>query len=88
MMEAAKPLIMVVDDHPAVIEVVRVILEKEGYQVWTATNGQHALERLEAALARRRRHGDFGEEKKYLPDLILSDIIMPIMGRIAYQAEE
>jgi CheY-like chemotaxis protein len=79
MMEAVKPLIMIVDDHPAVIEVVRVILEKEGYQVWTAINGRNALERLEAALARRRRQGDFDEEMKYLPDLILSDIMMPMM---------
>jgi CheY-like chemotaxis protein len=78
-MEAAKPLIMVVDDHPAVLEVIRVTLEKEGYQVWTATNGQHALERLEAALARRRQRGDFGGETKYLPDLIVSDIMMPVM---------
>lgn len=86
-MEAAKPLIMVVDDHPAVIEVVRVILEKEGYQVWTATNGQHALERLEAALARRRQRSDFDGETKYLPDLILSDIIMPVMDGYEFYEE-
>ena len=87
MMEAAKPLIMVVDDHPAVLEVIRVTLEREGYQVWTATHGQHALERLEAALTRRRQRGDFGEETKYLPDLIVSDIMMSVMDGYEFYEE-
>ncbi|MBN1993592.1 MAG: response regulator [Anaerolineae bacterium] len=78
-MEAAKLFIMVVDDEPQVLEAIRLMLEDVGgYQVWTATNGRHALERLEAALARRRQQG-FGGQVKYLPDLILSDILMPVL---------
>jgi CheY-like chemotaxis protein len=79
MMEEVKPLIMVVDDQPDNVRLVRLILEQDGYKVWTAINGEHALERLEAALTRRRRQRNFGQGVKYLPDLILSDIIMPIM---------
>jgi CheY-like chemotaxis protein len=55
------------------------MLEEGGYQVITATNGQHALERLNAALKRRRQQGD-RPGVKYLPDLIVSDIMMPVMN--------
>jgi two-component system, OmpR family, alkaline phosphatase synthesis response regulator PhoP len=79
MMTASKPLMMVVDDQPDVLEVIMVILEREGYQVWTATNGRHALQRLEAALTRWRQQGDPAVGSRYLPDLIISDILMPVM---------
>jgi CheY-like chemotaxis protein len=82
----AKILIMVVDDQPEVLDVLRMMLEDEGgYQVMVATNGQHALERLDAALKRKRQRGEVGQ--KYVPDLILSDISMPIMdGYDFYEA--
>ena len=82
---SAKVLIMVVDDQPEVLEVLRLMLEDEGgYQVMTAINGQHALERLEAALRRKKELGE--TRQKYLPDLILSDISMPLMdGYIFYE---
>jgi CheY-like chemotaxis protein len=76
--EPAQTLIMVVDDQPDVLEALRMMLESEGgYRVMVATHGQHALQRLEAALKRKRQWGESG--KKYLPDLILSDILMPVM---------
>ena len=76
--EASKTLIMVVDDQPEVLSVLRLMLEDEGgYQVMVATNGQHALERLEAAFKRKRQWGD--SSQKTVPDLILSDISMPVM---------
>jgi len=76
--EAAKTLIMVVDDQPEVLEALSMILEDEGgYQVMVATNGQHAMERLEGALKRKRQLGKANQ--KYVPDLILSDISMPVM---------
>jgi CheY-like chemotaxis protein len=76
-------LIMVVDDQPEVLEVLRMMLEYEGgHQVMTATNGRHALERLEAALRRQREGGG-----RHLPDLIVSDILMPVMdGYDFYEA--
>ena len=47
--QAERPLILVVDDNLEFLEGVKLSLEMEGYQVWTATNGQQALDRLLAA---------------------------------------
>ncbi len=55
--------IMVVDDEPDLLEVVKLILESDGYQVVTANSGQEALSIIE----------------KEMPDLVLLDIIMPKM---------
>jgi CheY-like chemotaxis protein len=55
--------IMVVDDEPDLLEVVKLILESDGYQVVTANSGQEAL----------------GKIDKEMPDLVLLDIIMPKM---------
>jgi two-component system, OmpR family, response regulator VicR len=55
--------IMVVDDEPDLLEVVKLILESDGYQVVTAGGGQEALDKI-------------GKE---MPDLVLLDIIMPKM---------
>ena len=55
--------ILVVDDKPALLDLLRAALEKEGYRVYTARNGVEALD-----LARRHR-----------PDLIILDIMMPEM---------
>jgi len=52
---------MVVDDEPDVRNTVKVILEKNGYRVIAAVNGDDCLEKL----------------KKEKPDLILLDIMMP-----------
>jgi class 3 adenylate cyclase/ActR/RegA family two-component response regulator len=58
-----KTCILVVDDHPALVTMARHKLIQKGYDVLTAQNGENALE-----LARTE-----------YPDLILSDIDMPIM---------
>jgi two-component system response regulator VicR len=55
--------IMVIDDEPDLLEVVKLILESDGYQVVTAGSGQEALNVIE----------------KDMPDLVLLDIIMPRM---------
>jgi len=57
-------LILVVDDHAAVLDSVTVTLEAEGYQVLAALDGVQALEILETQLV----------------DLILADISMPRMN--------
>jgi CheY-like chemotaxis protein len=55
--------IMVVDDEPDNRTTVKTILEREGYEVVTAVNGDDCLKKLKA--------------DKVKPDLILMDIMMP-----------
>ena len=57
-MQTAK--ILVVDDDPDFVEIMRTILESAGYDVVTASNGQQGLARV----------------KSELPDLMLLDIMM------------
>ncbi|HMQ51951.1 MAG TPA: response regulator [Anaerolineae bacterium] len=71
------PLIMVVDDNPEFLSGIELTLQMEGYRVWTAGNGQHALDQLEKAFLLNQRSGGSGIEG--LPDLILADIMMPQM---------
>ena len=53
--------ILVVDDEPDVRETVKIILERRGYKVITAIDGDDCLKKL----------------KQGHPDLILLDIMMP-----------
>lgn len=70
-MESELPLILVVEDQGAMSEYLRIILEKE-YQVQLAANGKEALSFL---------------ERGNLPQLIISDIMMPEMdGKALVQA--
>jgi two-component system alkaline phosphatase synthesis response regulator PhoP len=55
------PTILVVDDEPNVIDLLRSYLEAEGFTVHTATDGNAAL-----ALSRRER-----------PDLLVLDVMLP-----------
>ena len=63
--------ILVVDDEPDIRDLVKEILEDEGFQVSTAKNGQEARE------ARRLRR----------PDLILLDIWMPDIDGVSLLKE-
>ncbi|MGB0713342.1 MAG: response regulator [Gammaproteobacteria bacterium] len=56
--------ILIVDDSPTEIHVLKGMLEKHGHQVSTAASGE---EGIEAA-------------KSLIPDLILMDIVMPGMN--------
>ena len=62
-MTKSSPLVLVVDDEPQLCEVLRRILEKEGYDVITTQDGETALRLI--------------KQKK--PDVILLDIVMPGM---------
>lgn len=53
--------ILIVDDEPDILDILKYVLEKEGYKVKKARNGEEAVDRAY-------------EEK---PDLILLDIMMP-----------
>lgn len=58
--------ILIVDDEPDILELIEYTLKKDGYQVSTATNGQEALT----------------VAKQVHPDLIILDIMMPVMDGI------
>jgi two-component system response regulator VicR len=55
--------IMVVDDEPDTVDLVKLVLETEGFDVTTAYSGDECLKKL-------------NEEK---PDAVLLDIMMPDM---------
>ena len=57
------PLILIVDDNPANVDIFQARLAANNYEIITATNGEAGL-----AMARQKR-----------PDLILLDIMMPKM---------
>lgn len=60
-MEEKAQKILVADDEPDILEIVSYNLKKEGYEVYTASNGNEALD------SARLHH----------PDLIILDIMMP-----------
>ncbi|MGE0130550.1 MAG: response regulator [Blastocatellales bacterium] len=64
-------LVLVVEDDPATRDVLRRLLEKEGWQVTEAENGWVGLERLNAQT----------------PHLILLDLMMPEMDGFAFVEE-
>ena len=74
--QTAAPLILVVDDNLEFLSGVELTLSMEGYQVWTATNGQEALYKLENASQGKAKEKATQDR---LPDLILADIMMPLM---------
>jgi CheY-like chemotaxis protein len=53
--------ILVVDDEPTVVRVLRLALEKAGYEVTKANNGEEALEHIH----------------ERVPDAVITDIEMP-----------
>ncbi|MEB3284448.1 MAG: response regulator transcription factor [Candidatus Sericytochromatia bacterium] len=55
--------ILVVDDEPSIVKSIQYSLEKEGYVVVTASDGQQALE-----VARREK-----------PNLMVLDVMMPLL---------
>ena len=60
--------ILVVDDEPEIVRLLRSYLEKDGYRVVTAYNGEDAL-----YVARHEK-----------PDLVVLDILMPKMDGLAF----
>lgn len=59
-----KKSVLVVDDEPHVTRVLRLALEREGYDVTTACNGVEALGKLQEGL----------------PDAMITDLQMPKAG--------
>ena len=74
MTQARGRSILVVDDEPEIVTLLRFVLEKDGYAVSEAGNGQIALEVLGM---------EPEDAKKPLPDLLILDIMMPVMDGYA-----
>jgi two-component system, chemotaxis family, chemotaxis protein CheY len=62
--------VLVVDDEPYVRTIVRLLLEKAGYDVLEATNGEAAIEALNAG------------ENRLVMDVVICDIRMPKINGI------
>jgi len=60
-MEAKAKKILIADDEPDILEIISYNLSKEGYEIYTAKNGDEAIERA----------------KQLKPELIILDIMMP-----------
>jgi two-component system alkaline phosphatase synthesis response regulator PhoP len=61
-----KSKILVVDDDPDIVEILRYNLSLEGYDVKTASNGNECLKKV----------------KNFIPHIILLDVMMPVMDGI------
>ena len=62
-LDALRPAgnVLVVDDEPANVQLLKTLLLREGYTVVTASDGEEALESISSAL----------------PDLVVMDVLMP-----------
>jgi two-component system, OmpR family, KDP operon response regulator KdpE len=60
----SKPIVLVVDDEPQILRVIRASLPLRGYEVITASSGEEALDQI----------------GKQVPDLIILDLVMPEMS--------
>ena len=65
-MKKNKIKILIVDDEPDIIEILKFNLENEGYKVISAVNGKEALKLAD----------------EHLPHLIILDLMMPVMDGI------
>ena len=71
-MVAATQQILVVEDDPDVRDALVLLLEREGYTVTSANNGQEALERLRAAPSA----------------LVLLDLMLPVMDGFEFRVQQ
>jgi len=60
-MDSKAKKILIADDEPDILEIISYNLNREGYVVYTAKNGQEAVDKA----------------KTILPDLIILDVMMP-----------
>lgn len=63
--------ILVVDDEKPILDIIKFNLTKEGYDVYTAEDGQEALDKVE----------------EVLPDLIILDLMLPIVDGLEVARE-
>jgi CheY-like chemotaxis protein len=65
--------ILIIDDDPAIRDVLGEVLRRAGYEVSTATNGVEALTHMRT---------------KGAPSLILLDLMMPVMDGWEFRREQ
>ena len=58
--------ILIIDDEPDILEFLSYNLKKEGFKIYTASDGEIGLEKT----------------YKHQPDLIIADVMMPNMDGI------
>ena len=68
----ARPVVLVVDDHPDLVQVMRFAFEREGFRVYEAADGRVALDVLRAVR----------------PDAIVLDLQMPGMDGWAFRVAQ
>lgn len=68
-MTDTKPKVLIIDDDKFLLDMYSLKFTKNGYEVNTAVNGSDALTKI--------RDG-------YTPDIIVSDIIMPVMDGLKF----
>ena len=68
---SGKKTILLIDDDPDLVQIIKAVLVSGGYEVVTAYNGVEGLERL----------------KTVMPHLIVLDMNMPKMGGISFYHE-
>ncbi len=64
--QTVRPLVLVVEDEDSFVDALRIGLDREGFDVVTATDGQKALEEFDASR----------------PDLVLLDLMLPKLSGI------
>jgi CheY-like chemotaxis protein len=69
--------LLIVDDEPTLVLLMRTVLEKSGHTVSEASNGQVALAKLGVSPE---------NPATALPDLVLLDVMMPVMDGVATAA--
>ncbi|HEX6910900.1 MAG TPA: sigma-54 dependent transcriptional regulator [Longimicrobium sp.] len=60
----SEPKILIIDDETAILDTLRILLKREGFQVETAVGGQAGIDKL----------------NEVRPDVVLSDVRMPNVG--------
>ena len=70
-MSGRPPCVLAIDDDEDLVDLVRFFLQKRGYRVVTAMNGQEGLAAVAASM----------------PDLILLDMKMPVMNGWTFAKE-
>ncbi len=77
-MSDKKPKVLIVDDEPEIVTLLKAFFEKSGFEVSDAANGELALKHLGVQPA---------NSSVVLPDIVILDIMMPVMDGYALNAK-